>query len=106
MATISLTLYDTSQFTVGTAGSVAEIFGLKRENVRVISTYVGGGFGGKGSLWPYIQLAVLAARMIGRPVRIALTQGGRFPARRRPHAIPTARGNFVGRIRPHLCVYP
>src|SRR5579862_6896681 len=27
-----LTLYDTSQFTVGTAGSVAEIFGLKREN--------------------------------------------------------------------------
>jgi xanthine dehydrogenase YagR molybdenum-binding subunit len=73
-----LTLYDASQFTVGTASSVAEIFGLKRENVRVISTFVGGGFGGKGSLWPYIQLAVVAARVVGRPVRIALTREGVF----------------------------
>src|SRR5579872_392373 len=85
-----LTLYDTSQFTVGTAGSVAEIFGLRRENVRVISTYVGGGFGGKGSLWPYIQLAKVAAKMGGRPVRIALSRegvfrivGGRTPSRQR-----------------------
>ena len=36
-------IYDTSQFTAGTASSIAEIFGLKPENVRLISTYVGGG---------------------------------------------------------------
>jgi len=69
-----LTMYDTSQFTVGAAGSIAEIFGLPSENVRLIATYVGGGFGGKGGLWPYNQLCVLAARMTGRPVRLALTR--------------------------------
>jgi len=96
-----LTLYDTSQFTVGTAGSVAEIFGLKRENVRVISTFVGGGFGGKGSLWPYIQLAVAAARVVGRPVRIALTRegvfrivGGRTPSQQRVAISSDASGHI------------
>lgn len=96
-----LTLYDTSQFTVGTAGSVAEIFGLKRENVRVISTFVGGGFGGKGSLWPYIQLAVAAARVVGRPVRISLTRegvfrivGGRTPSQQRVAISSDASGHI------------
>lgn len=85
-----LTLYDASQFTVGIAEGVAEIFGLKSEDVRVISPYVGGGFGGKGSLWPYVQLCVLAARETGRPVRLALSRegvfrivGGRTPSRQR-----------------------
>ena len=85
-----LTIYDTSQFTAGVAHSVAEIFGLKSDDVRVIAPYVGGGFGGKGSMWPYIQLCVLAARETGRPVRLALTRegvyrivGGRTPSRQR-----------------------
>jgi len=85
-----VTLYDTSQFTAGTANSIADIFGLKNENVQVISTFVGGGFGGKGGIWSYNQLAVLAARMAGRPVRIALTRegvfrivGGRTPSQQR-----------------------
>ena len=85
-----VTLYDTSQFTAGTANSLADIFGLKKENVQVISTFVGGGFGGKGGIWPYNQLAVLAARMTGRPIRLALTRegvfrivGGRTPSQQR-----------------------
>jgi len=85
-----VTLYDCSQFTVAVANGIAEIFGLKSEDVRVISTYVGGGFGGKGSMWPYIQLCVLAARETGWPVRLALTRegvfrivGGRTPSRQR-----------------------
>jgi xanthine dehydrogenase YagR molybdenum-binding subunit len=85
-----VTLYDTSQFTAGAANSIADIFGLKEENVRVISPFVGGGFGGKGGIWPYNQLTVLAARMTGRPVRIALTRegvfrivGGRTPSQQR-----------------------
>jgi xanthine dehydrogenase YagR molybdenum-binding subunit len=85
-----VTLYDTSQFTAGTANSLADIFGLKKESVRVIATFVGGGFGGKGGIWAYNQYAVLAARMTGRPVRIALTRegvfrsvGGRTPSQQR-----------------------
>lgn len=85
-----VTLYDTSQFTVGVAAGVAEIFGLKADDVRVVSPYVGGGFGGKGGLWPYIQLCVLAARECECPVRLAMTRkgvfrivGGRTPSRQR-----------------------
>jgi xanthine dehydrogenase YagR molybdenum-binding subunit len=85
-----LTVYDTSQFTAGTANSLVEIFGLKKDSVRLISTYVGGGFGGKGCLWSYNQLAVLAARMTGKPVRLALSRkgvyrlvGGRTPSHQR-----------------------
>ncbi len=100
-----LTLYDTSQFTVGTASSVAEIFGLKPEDVRVISPYVGGGFGGKGGLWSYNQLAALAAREIGRPVRIALSRkgvfrivGGRTPSQQRVAIGADASGKFTAFI--------
>ncbi len=85
-----LTLYDTSQFTAGTANSMAEVFGLKNSNVRVVSPFVGGGFGGKGSIWPYSQLCALAARMVGRPMRVALSRegvfrivGGRTPSQQR-----------------------
>ena len=85
-----LTLYDTSQFTVGTAGSIAAVFGLERENVRLVSPFVGGGFGGKGGLWAYNQLCALAARVTRRPVRLALTRqgvfrtvGGRTPSQQR-----------------------
>ena len=85
-----LTVYDTSQFTAGTANSLVDIFGLKKDSVRLVSTYVGGGFGGKGGLWAYNQLAVLAARMTGRPVRLALSRegvfrlvGGRTPSQQR-----------------------
>ena len=100
-----LTMYDTSQFTVGTAGSIAEIFGLPSENVRLIATYVGGGFGGKGGLWPYNQLCVLAARMTGRPVRLALTRegvfrsvGGRTPSQQRVAVAADSSGKFTAFI--------
>jgi xanthine dehydrogenase YagR molybdenum-binding subunit len=96
-----VTLYDTSQFTVGTANSLAEVFGLKKENVRVIATFVGGGFGGKGGVWAYNQLAVLAARMTGRPVRLALTRegvfriiGGRTPSQQRVAIASNATGHI------------
>ncbi len=73
-----LTLYDASQFLVGTANTIAEVFSLKPENVRVVSPYVGGGFGGKGSVWPHVQLAALAAKVVKRPVRITLSREGVF----------------------------
>ncbi len=100
-----LTLYDTSQFTAGTAASIAEVFGLKRENVRVLSPFVGGGFGGKGGLWPYSQLCVLAARVTGRPVRLILTRagvfrivGGRTPSQQRVAIAAEPSGKFSALI--------
>ena len=85
-----VTVYDTSQFTAGTASSIADIFGLKKQNVQLIAPFVGGGFGGKGAMWGYNQLTVMAARMTGRPVRIAVTRegvfrtvGGRTPSQQR-----------------------
>ena len=73
-----VTVYDTSQFTAGGASSLAHVFGLKSENVTLRAPFVGGGFGGKGTLWFYNQLCVMAARLTGRPVRIALTREGVF----------------------------
>lgn len=43
-----LTIHDTTQMVTAQAATIAEIFNLKAEQVRVISPYVGGGFGGKG----------------------------------------------------------
>ena len=72
-----LTLHDTTQMVTSQAASIAEIFGLKADQVRVISPYVGGGFGCKG-LADHQILAAAAARLVGRPVRVALSREGVF----------------------------
>ena len=59
----------------GTAGSLAQVFGLKPDQVRVLSPFVGGGFGGKG-LWSHQILAAAAAKLAGRPVRLVLSREG------------------------------
>lgn len=59
----------------GTRAVIAHAFGLPRENVRVVSRYLGGGFGCKGQLWfPWLLWTLLAARRAGRPVRLELTR--------------------------------
>ena len=73
-----VTLYDTSQGIFGVKKKVAALFGIAPENVRVISRYVGGGFGCKGSPWSHIGLAALAARVVKRPVKLALTRQQMF----------------------------
>ena len=55
--------------------SLAQIFGLDEKQVRVTSPYVGGGFGSK-TLWQYQTLGAAAAKLAGRPVRIALSREG------------------------------
>jgi xanthine dehydrogenase YagR molybdenum-binding subunit len=100
-----LTVFDTSQFTAGGANSLADIFGLKTENVKLLAPFVGGGFGGKGTMWFYNQLCVMAAREIGRPVRIALSRkgvfrivGGRTPSRQRVVIAADGNGTFTAFI--------
>lgn len=70
----TLTLYESSQGVVNLRGVLAQMFGLPKENVRVISKFVGSGFGSK--LWPWTQcpLAAAAARQLGKPVKLVLSR--------------------------------
>src|SRR5438876_1350443 len=70
----TLTLYESSQGVVNLQGVLAQMFGLPKENVRVITKFVGSGFGGK--LWPWTQcpLAAAAARQLGKPVKLVVSR--------------------------------
>lgn len=70
-----LIVHDTTQMIAAEAATLAKLFGLKREQVRVLSPFVGGGFGGKG-FWDHQVVAVAAARMVGRPLRLQLSREG------------------------------
>ena len=69
-----LTLYETTQGISGTQQTVAKILDMPPENIRVISEFVGGGFGCKGFIWPHTILGAIAARHVQRPVKLVLTR--------------------------------
>jgi len=69
-----LTLYNESQVVNGVQNGVATVFGLKPENVRVITPHIGGGFGSKGGAWGHVVVAAMAAKAVKRPVKLALTR--------------------------------
>lgn len=73
-----LTIYDATQGVFEERRKLASVFGLPPENVRVISPYVGGGFGNKGSVWSHQCLAAAAARHVGRPVKLELQRDAMF----------------------------
>src|SRR6267143_3844393 len=73
-----LTVYEASQGVHVTRAGLAQALGLTPANVRVICPFVGGGFGTKGSLWPHTVLAAIAARQVGRPVKLLLTRAEMF----------------------------
>jgi xanthine dehydrogenase YagR molybdenum-binding subunit len=70
----TLTLYDSSQGVVNLRGVLAQMFGLPKEDVRVISKFIGSGFGSK--LWPWTQcaLSAAAARQLNKPVKLVLSR--------------------------------
>jgi len=67
-----LTLFDSTQNVTGVRKTAAKTFGIAPENIHVVCPFVGGGFGSKGTTWSHVMLAALAARVTGRPVRLAL----------------------------------
>jgi CO/xanthine dehydrogenase Mo-binding subunit len=84
-----LVVHDSSQGVQHVAWSLAQVFGLKEEQVHVTLPFVGGGFGGK-TLWQHQILAAAASKLAGRPVRIMLSRegvyrvvGGRAPTEQR-----------------------
>jgi xanthine dehydrogenase YagR molybdenum-binding subunit len=85
-----LTLYDATQGIFGVRNKIARTFGLEPQNVRVIDHYVGGGFGCKGTPWSHVALAAMAARAVGRPVKLVLTRPQMFSlVGHRPRTIQT-----------------
>ena len=83
-----LTLYDATQYVYGVKRFVAKTLGLADDDVRVVSKFVGGAFGSKGSAWSHVVLAAMAARHVNRPVKIVLTRRQMFgPVGARPYTV-------------------
>lgn len=69
-----LTVYEPSQYVNNVKHGLAEQLGIDAERVRVINPYVGGAFGGKGFLTQRTALVAIAARRLGRPVKLVATR--------------------------------
>jgi xanthine dehydrogenase YagR molybdenum-binding subunit len=73
-----LTLWSKSQFVINEATEIAAIFGLPVSQVLVICPYIGGAFGTSLRTWPHVTVAALAARHVGRPVKLVLSRRQMF----------------------------
>ncbi len=73
-----LTVWEPSQWSHGMARTYSEWFGIPFENVRLISPFIGGGFGSKGAALAYSAIAAFVARKLGRPVKLAVTRPQNF----------------------------
>jgi xanthine dehydrogenase YagR molybdenum-binding subunit len=73
-----LLLYDSTQSLFAVRDTVAAVLGLPPESVRVVADHVGGGFGSKGYVWPHVLIAAMAAKMLGRGVKLALSRAQSF----------------------------
>ncbi len=70
----ALTLWTSNQMIDWGRGDLATTLGIPKEKVRLLSPYIGGGFGGKLFLRADAPLAALGARAAGRPVKVAITR--------------------------------
>jgi xanthine dehydrogenase YagR molybdenum-binding subunit len=73
-----LTLHDSSQWAFGVRSCMASVFGIPADDVRVIVPYVGGAFGSKGQPWSHVALAAMAAKLVGRAVKLVVTRPQMF----------------------------
>jgi xanthine dehydrogenase YagR molybdenum-binding subunit len=72
------TMYETSQGVVNHRNVLSEMLGMPRESVEVISRFIGSGFGSKLFPWPQSMMAALAAKHVGRPVKITVPRSQMF----------------------------
>ena len=73
-----LTLWTSNQMIDWGKGDLAKTLGIPKENVRLVSPYIGGGFGGKLFLRSEALMAALGARAAGRPVKVQLQRALMF----------------------------
>lgn len=100
-----LLVYDSSQSIAGVQHALAKMFGLKVDQVRVVTEFVGGAFGGKVAMWSNVPLAAAAAKLTNRPVKLVLTRagvnylvGGRSMTEQRVALGATAEGKLIALI--------
>jgi xanthine dehydrogenase YagR molybdenum-binding subunit len=92
-----LTLWTAHQMIDWAATDIAKMLGLERDKVRVISPFIGGGFGGKLFIRADALLAALGSRATGRPVKVALTRPLMF--NNTPHRPATIQRVRIGAAR-------
>jgi xanthine dehydrogenase YagR molybdenum-binding subunit len=73
-----LTVYDATQWINGTQNALAHFFNLDPKRVRVISPFLGGGFGSKGFAWPHTVIAAMAAKVVGKTVKLVIDRSQFF----------------------------
>jgi xanthine dehydrogenase YagR molybdenum-binding subunit len=73
-----LTIHDTTQWPMAARRSLATIFEVPEDHVRVLVPHLGGGFGAGLRNSPHTVLTALAARALGRPVKLVLTRPQMF----------------------------
>ena len=69
-----LTLWTSNQMIDWGVGDVARTLGIPKENVHMMSPYIGGGFGGKLFVRADAIMAALGAKAAKRPVKVALAR--------------------------------
>lgn len=69
-----LTVWTSNQMVDWGRGDLARTLGVSKDKVRIVSPYIGGGFGGKLFVRAEALLAALGARAAQRPVKVALTR--------------------------------
>jgi xanthine dehydrogenase YagR molybdenum-binding subunit len=67
-----LTIDTPSQGLVMAQGRIAGLFGISPDKIHIRSPFLGGGFGSKGLVAGPQILGVMAAKMVGRPVKLVL----------------------------------
>jgi xanthine dehydrogenase YagR molybdenum-binding subunit len=91
-----------SQALVMARARVAELFGIAPEKIHIRSPFLGGGFGSKGFLTGPQILGVMAAKLVGKPVKLVLRReqmygpvGHRAPTRQRLRLGADGEGNLT-----------
>jgi xanthine dehydrogenase YagR molybdenum-binding subunit len=74
----NFTLYETTQAVCNAQDVMAQMLGVPLQNVRVISRFLGSGFGGKLWPWPHAMIAAQASRNLGKPVKLVVTRDMMF----------------------------
>lgn len=82
-----LTVYEKTQGVVNTKSYLTAVFGLKDDELQVVSPFVGGAFGSGLRPQYHLALAVMAALELKRPVRVTLTRQQMFTFAHRPQSI-------------------
>jgi xanthine dehydrogenase YagR molybdenum-binding subunit len=105
-----LTLYESTQSIFNTRSVLAQMFGLPQENVRIVTKFVGSGFGSKLWPWTHCSLAAAAARQLGKPVKVVVsrkmmfqTVGHRPRTQQRVRLGASADGKLVSLQHDYVC---